>query len=135
MHHFIFHLWFFPLLINFEYCMILCSCMVFSSCRQDNQFCGAMLAIWILRPVITSLSPWKFHYDINDSKMEVTIIFLNFHSGLGFVLKEVEDVWEKGKSVKWTCAKRSCRKGAKMWKVFFRKNFLVAKAVCYCYEE
>ena len=101
MHHFTFHLWFFPLLINFEYCMILCSCVVFSSCRQDNQFCGAILAI------------------INDSKMEGTIIFLNFHSGLGFVLKEVEDMWEKGESVKWTCAKRSCRKGEKMSKVFF----------------
>ena len=75
-------------------------------------------ALWKLH-----LSAWEFHYDIIDSKVEVTIIFLNFHSGLVFVLKEVEDVWEKGKSVKWTCAKRSCRKGQKCQKCFLGKTF------------
>ena len=67
----------------------------------------------LLRPMITSFSAWKIHYDINESKMEVAIIFWNFHSQLGFVVKEVKDVREKGESLKWACAKRLCRKGPK----------------------
>ena len=89
----------------------------------------------LLRPMITSFSAWKIHYDINESKMEVAIIFWNFHSQLGFVVKKVEDVREKGESLKWACARRSCRKGAKMSKVFFRKNFCVAKTLSYLCEE
>ena len=88
----------------------------------------------LLCPMITSLSAWKFHYDINDSKMEVAIIFWNFHSQLGFVVKEVEDVREKGESLRCACAERLCRKGAKMSKVFFRKSFCMAKT-CYLCEE
>ena len=124
MNCFTFYLWFFAP-VNFEYCMILCSRMVFSSCRQDNQFCGAILQL--LCPLVTSLSAWKFHYDINDSKTEVAIIFWNFHSQLGFVVKEVEGVREKGESLKWACAERLCRKGAKMSKVFFYEKLLCGK--------
>ena len=46
--------------------------------------------------VIMSLSSCKFHNDIHDSKMEVAIIFWNFYSQPGFVLKEVEVVRAKG---------------------------------------
>ena len=53
----------------------------------------------LLCPIITSLSARKFHDDINDSKMEVAIIFWNFHSELEFVVREVEDVREKGESL------------------------------------
>ena len=67
----------------------------------------------LLCRMITSLSAWSFHYDINDSKKEVAIILWNFHSHFGFVVKEVEDVREKG-GLKWACAKRLCRKGTKM---------------------
>ena len=89
----------------------------------------------LLRPMITSFSAWKIHYDINESKMEVAIIFWNFHSQLGFVVKEVEDMREKEESLKWACAERSCRKGAKMSKVSFRKKFYMAKTLCYLCDE
>ena len=77
--------------------------------------------------MIMSLSSCKFHNDIHDSKMEVAIIFWNFYSQPGFVLKEVEVVREKGESLKWTCAKRLCRKKAKM------SNAVVVFLVCFCF--
>ena len=85
-----------------------------------------------------SLTSCNFYNDIHDSKMEVAIIFWNFYSQPGFVLKEVEVVREKGESLKRTCAKRLCRKEAKMsnavavfwvsfW-VFKKKNFCMVEA-------
>ena len=41
--------------------------------------------------------------------------------------EEVEDVREKRERLKWASAKRSCRKGAKMSKMFFRKKLCIAK--------
>ena len=81
------NLWYFPMMINFEYCMILCARMVFRLCQQDYQFFGAILVVWTLGgPMITVLPAWIFHYDI-DSKVEVAIILWNFYSQLEFVLK------------------------------------------------
>ena len=125
----------FPLLISFEYGMILNSHIWCTAVADKTTSFLQLCWPWeLLHPMITSLFAWKFH-DINDLKMEVEIILWNFLSQLVFVLKEVEVVREKGESLKWACAERLCRKGAKMLKVFLRKNFCVAKTLYYLCEE
>ena len=119
---------------HFIYDFFLCQLILNTAWFYVHVWCSALAdkttssveLYWLselLCPMITPLSAWKFHYVIKDSKMEVAIIFWNFHSQLGFVVKEVEDVREKGESLKWACAERSFRKGVNMSKVFFRKNF------------
>ena len=105
--------------------MILFSHMVLALSDKTTSSVEIYWLSELLHPMITSLSTWKFHYDVDDSKMEVAIIFWNFYSQPGFVLKEVEVVREKGESLKWTCAKRLCRKKAKM------SNAVVVFLVCF----
>ena len=137
MHRFTFHLHFPP--VNYHWILhdfvftygvqlLLTRQPVLWSYTGSQNFC----ALWELHCLlvnfimIMSLSSCNFQNDIHDSKMEVAIIFWNFYSQPGFVLKEVEVVRAKGESLKWTCAKRLCRKEAKM------SNAVAVLFVCFC---
>ena len=136
MHHFTFHLWFFPLWINFEYCMILCSCMMFSSCRQDNQFCWAILAIWTFAPYDNLICLLEnFIMTLMTQKWKSQLYFWTFILDLDLYWKRWKMCEKKEKVWSEPVLKGRAEKGQKCQKCFFRKSFLVAKALCYRHEE
>ena len=83
-----------------------------------------------------SLSSCNFQNDIHDSKMEVAIIFWNFYSQPGFVMKEVEVVRAKGEKSEVNLCQKVVQKRSKNVKcgcrffllLFFFFNFCMVKA-------